>query len=169
MKIANKVSNYNIYGKIGGRMGLVDNTTKCQLPVVEYLTDTVKGAGIFGEIDWPSLNIAAMTFSADARMDSKQLAQLSAPKLQEYEVRWSVDNFDSGSGKIAPQTHKAVIKGMPKKYDSGAVETGASQESSIEIEVVYYKRIVDGEVILELDKLNQILKIGGVDYSPTGL
>jgi hypothetical protein len=169
-KIANKVINYNIYGKISGSMRLVDNTTKCQLPSIEYATDTIKGAGILGEIDFPSLsNIGPMAFSADARVDSKQLAQLSAPQLQEYEVRWSVEKFDSASGRIKPEIHKAILKGMPKKYDGGAVETGASQESSIEIEVLYYKRVIDGEVILEVDKLNQILKIGGVDYSTTGL
>lgn len=151
-------------------MSLVDNTTKCQLPSLEYPTDTLKGSGIMGEIDFPSSsNINSMTFSADARVDSKQLAQLSAPNLQEYEVRWSIERFDTSSGKIRPEVHKAVIKGFPKKYDAGSIEAGASQDSAIEIEAVYYKRVIDGEVILEVDKLNQVLKIAGVDYSTKGL
>ena len=47
MKIGNKVINYSIYAsskKIG-------DTSSVELPEIEFLTDSIKGAGLIGEID----------------------------------------------------------------------------------------------------------------------
>jgi P2 family phage contractile tail tube protein len=164
-KYANKVIQYSIYAKLPS-LKYVDDTTEVELPELEYKSDTISGAGILGEIDLPSpQQIASMAFKVSMRVDSATGAALSAPKMQEYEARWAVDTFDSGNVSLGLQAHKAVIKCLPKKYSPGKVSTGSAMDASIENEVFYYKKMVDGKVIMEIDKLNGKLVINGTDYS----
>lgn len=165
-KIGNKVINYSVYGKIEGRLTILSDTSNCQLPSIESLSDTVKGAGIMGEIDFPSFcQIGSMVFTPGFRIDGEHAAALMAPGMQEFEVRWVVDRLDSANIQMGVDAHKAIIKGMPKKYDPGRVEAGATQDGSNDFEVVYYKKIVNGKAILEIDKLNNVFKVNGVDYA----
>lgn len=163
-KYANKTVNYNIYGKITGKMKLIGETTNCQLPSLDYQTDSLKGAGIMGEIDMPSPSPGSMAFSAGIRVSTADSASLGAPTVQELEVRWVTDQLDSSKMKIGTDAHKAVVKGIPKKFDPGKVEAGAAQDGSIEIEVLYYKETINGKTVIEVDKLNGKLIINGTDY-----
>lgn len=166
MKFGNKVINYAIYGKINNKLKALQDTTDCELPSIEYATDTVKGAGIMGEIDWPTVaSPGSMTFKPGFRIDGEDAIQLSAPKVQEFEVRWVTDKFDSSNMKSGIDAHKAVIKGFPKKYEAGKLETGNSQDASGEFEVIYYKKLLNGKTVLEIDKLNYKFVVNGTDYA----
>lgn len=165
-KIGNKVINYNIYGKINGRMKLIRDTTSCTLPSIESSSDTIKGAGIMGEIDFPSLaSPSSMKFSPGFRIDGEDAVALYAPKLQEFEVRWVADRFDSSNMQIGVDAHKAIIKALPKKYEPGKIETGSTMDGSNEYEVLYYKKVLNGQVVMEIDKLNYKFIINGVNYA----
>jgi len=166
MKIGNKVINYSVYGKLDGNNKYLADTTSLQLPSMENLTDTIKGAGIMGEIDWPTLaQVGSLSFSATFRNITREAVKLYIPKVQDIEVRWVVDKFDSANNKIGIESHKVFIKGMPKKLDIGKVEVNSSQDSSIDIEVMYYNHIIDGKSAVEVDKLNYVFKVDGTDYS----
>lgn len=166
MKIGNKVIDYSVFAKFDNKKEHVEDTTSLQLPSMENLTDSIKGAGIMGEIDWPTLaQVGALTFAASFRNSNKKAALLYAPMLQEIEVRWVVDKYDSSNNKIGLTAHKAFLKGMPKKLDSGKIETNVAQEGSFEMEVVYYNHMIDGVSILEIDKFNYVFKVNGVDYA----
>jgi P2 family phage contractile tail tube protein len=147
-------------------MKYINDTNSCQLPSIETQTDSIKGAGILGEIDMPTYGqIGSMTFSHGCRVDGEDAAALCAPIVQEFEVRWVTDKLDSSNIKIGIDAHKAIIKGIPKKYDPGKIETGAAMDGSNEYEVIYYKKILNGKSIIEIDKLNNVLIINGTDYA----
>lgn len=166
MQKGNKIVNYSVYGEINGRLEYLDDTTSVQLPSFEMLSDTMKGAGILGEIDWPSyLGIGAATFAVSMRIDGKQAAFLSSPGVKRFETRWVTDKFDASNAKIGVKSHKVVIVGVPKKYDPGKIETNGTQDGSNEYEVLYYKKVEDGLEIIEIDKLNYIYRVNGVDYA----
>jgi len=149
-----------------GRMRKLCDTTKLQLPSIEYATATLSGSGIMGEIDFPNIyKPGAMSFTLSQRLDTKDAISLQAPREHLFEVLWVTDKFDTNNAKIGIDSHKAVIKGLPKKYDPGSLESGNASDGSNEIEVYYYKRVINGETVLEIDKLNFVLKINGVDYS----
>ena len=44
------------------------------------------------------------------------------------------------------------------------MEGNSANETTVALEVIYYKYIQDGEVLLEIDKLNNVFKIDGWDY-----
>jgi P2 family phage contractile tail tube protein len=165
-KIANKTIQYSVYHKRQGQMGYVNNTTDLTLPVIEYGSDEISGAGIMGKVEMPSFtDIQSMIFAMGIRADSEQFAAMSAPGLQEFEVRYVIEKFNTSDVAIGIEGHKAVIKGFPKKYDPGKVEVGSTGDGSVEIETTYYKKTIDGKVIIEVDKFNGKLIINGVDYS----
>lgn len=167
MNINNKTIQYSIRAKIeGGNLEELGDTSSVQLPSWEYATDTISGPGILGEIDFPSyLGLKSATFSFNMRVDEKRAAIYSAPGRKWFEVRWATDKFDTSQVKIGITAHKALILGVPKKYDAGKVEVGNAQEGSNEYEVLYYKKYQDGEEVIEIDKLNGIFRVNGVDYA----
>ena len=166
MKLGNKVINYNIYAKIADQRKQIANTTNAQLPSIENLSETIKGAGIMGEIDWPTLAApGAMTFTFNARVSGEDQISIAAPKLQEIEVRFAVEKYDTNGVAVGVEAHKAVLKCLPKKCDPGKLEPGSPQDVSNEYSVIYYKHTIDGTTMLEVDSLNYIYIVHGVDYA----
>lgn len=165
MKIGNKTVQYSVYGEINNKLTYLDDTTSLQLPSFEMLSDTVKGPGIMGEIDWPSyLGVGSAQFTFNMRTDEVKAAYLSAPGKKRFEVRWVTDKFDTSGSNIGIDSHKVVIIGVSKKYDAGKVEVNAASDGSNDFEVLYYKKSVNGKEIIEIDKLNYIYRVNGVDY-----
>jgi P2 family phage contractile tail tube protein len=166
MKIGNKVINYSVYAKIDNKTKYIQDTTNLQMPSFENLTDSIKGAGILGEIDFPTLaQVGSLSFATTFRNITSDEIMLYIPKAQDIEVRWAIDKYDSTNNKIGIESHKAFIKGVPKKFEAGKIEPNASQESTIELEVLYYSHLIDGKTVLEVDKLNNVFKVNGVDYA----
>lgn len=166
MKVANKVINYSLYVRRDNKPRKVGETTSVQLPSIEFMTDSIKGAGVLGEVDFPSyFQPGSMSLEVSTRVsgDPEDVAQLMT--AQDIEVRWVVDKLDTTNIKIGTSAHKAFIKCIPKKIDEGKLEPGSAQDGSYEYEVYAYKRVIDGKELLEIDKFNGIFKIGGIDYT----
>lgn len=158
----NKVIDYSVYTRKDGKAKKVGNTTSVTLPSIEPLTDSIKGSGIIGEIDLPTFGqIGAMSTELSIRITSDQFGELLSTSDLEY--RWVNDGINTGTGKVTTTAHKAFLKVILKKYDEGKLEPGAAQDGSIEYEVIAYKRVIDGKEILNIDKLNGIYAINGVN------
>lgn len=148
---------------IGDRKELGDNVS-CTLPSIENATSELKGAGIMGTIDAPSLGqINSLSFEMSQRSLNKESVQLAAPGMHNIELRF-VKEVMSGNGTIIPEGTKIFISGMPKKFDPGKIETATTMDGSLEFEVIRYRIVIAGKEVLLIDKLNYIYKINGVDY-----
>lgn len=164
-KLGNKTVQYSVSAEINNKMQYLEDTTSLQLPSFEMLSDTIKGPGIMGEIDWPSyLTVGSSQFTYNSRVDAETAAYLSAPGKKKFEVRWVTDKYDTNQVNIGIDAHKVVIIGVPKKYDPGKVETNTGSDGSGDFEVLYYKKTLNGKDVIEIDKLNYIFKVNGVDY-----
>jgi P2 family phage contractile tail tube protein len=62
------------------------------------------------------------------------------------------------------QERLSIVQGPPMKVDPGKFETGAGSGGSSEQEALYLKIEIDGQTVVEIDKLNFICIIDGVDY-----
>jgi P2 family phage contractile tail tube protein len=146
-------------------MELINNHTGVELPPIEYGSDTIKGAGILGSIDWSSFNdIGPMPLKISFNSDNPQKAALVAPGVKTIEIRWVIDVFDSNSVKTSTQYHKAFATIVPKKSESGKLEKGSTADGSNEFECLTYKKSVDGKVVLDIDKLANKFVVNGKDY-----
>lgn len=159
-KVGNKVISYSVYVRINGKATKIADTTSVELPSIEFLTDTIKGSGIVGEIDVPSYyQPGSMALSLSLRVTSEQLATLLVAK--EIEIRWASDSIDTSNMKTGINANKAFIKGPVKKFEEGKLESGSAQDASFEYEAIAYKRIINGKEVLNIDKLNGIFSVNG--------
>lgn len=162
MEVSNKVVDYSIYNRTSGTAKKVGNSTDVTLPSIERLTDTIKGAGIGGEIDLPTFGqLGSMELETTLRVSDSQFADLLV--ATSLEIRWVTDGLDSSNGKVKTVANKAFATVINKKGEEGKLEPGSSQDSSLTYEVIAYKRICDGKEIINIDKMNGIFKVNGVD------
>ncbi|WP_326514785.1 phage major tail tube protein [Clostridium intestinale] len=162
MNVVNKVINYNVYERKGTAATKICDSTGVQLPSIEYLTDTIKGAGIVGEVDFPSLyQPGSMGLTINVRATNDQLPILVA--LKDVEIRWVTDVFDTNNVSVGVNSHKAFIKCINKKFDEGKLEPGSPQDGTFDYEVFSYKRIVNGKTVINIDKFNGIFEVNGVN------
>ena len=159
-KIPERLTNYTAYKNGGEYLGTVD----VELPSIEALTDTIKGAGIAGEIDSPTLgHFASMSVKLNWRTVGTSLISLSIPKSHQLDFRGSQQILNAGTGEYEHQAVKVSVRAMPKVTELGKLEVGATTDSSNELEVSYIKIDIGGKNMLEIDKLNFICVIDGVD------
>jgi len=136
-----------------------------QLPSIENMSDTVKGAGIAGEYESPTIgHFGSMQLTLNWRTLSKNLLKTLRQKAMRFDCRGAFQEYDAGAGEYKIRKTRVVVQGTPKKVDPGKHETGATSDASTEVEVLYLKIEVNGETLVEIDKLNYICVIDGVDY-----
>ncbi|MBG9799532.1 phage major tail tube protein [Brevibacillus laterosporus] len=159
-KIPDKLISYTAYLDGSEYLGIVD----VQLPDLESLTESIKGAGIAGDVEMPVLgHFGSMTVTLNWRTVNTSAIRLARQKSHSIDFRGSQQQYNSGTGDLKPTGVKVSIKGFPKKTSLGKFEIGATTDTSNEMEVTYLKVEVDGKKRLEIDKFNFIAVIDGVD------
>lgn len=160
--VPEKLINYKVYLDGTDMIGLAD----VQLPSFEAMTETIKGAGIAGEIDSPTLgHFGSMTLTLNFRtITADNAGVLLKPKSHSFDLRGAQQQYDAGSGEYSVSPVKVVVKAAPKVANLGKLEVGTMTETSNEFEVSYIKITIDNKEIVELDKFNYIYKVMGTDY-----
>lgn len=161
----NKTIQYAVYNRSSGSSKFVGDTTTVTRPNLELLTDTISGAGILGEIDMPTIaQLASMIYEIALRKQNDDAISLFEQKTQEIEVRWVSDLVDSASGNSSVIANKDIVKGRPKSISGGSIENNTTNETTVALEVFYLKHIQNGITKYEIDKLNNVFIINGIDY-----
>ena len=159
-KMPEKLISYRAYKDGKDMLGTVD----VQLPDLELLSDTIKGAGIAGEIDSPTLGAyASMGLSLNWRTITGDVVYLTRQEAHQLEFRGAIQVYDAAEGKHKVVSQKIVVKAIPKKTSLGKLAVASGQETTSEFEVIYIKVFLDGKEKIEVDKLNFICKINSRD------
>lgn len=159
--IPEKLINFRVYRDAVDMLGVAD----VQLPDLEAMTETVKGAGIAGEVDSPVLgHFQSMTLALNWRVPTKDVVMLAQQKAHSLDCRGAIQVYDAGAGGYKSVALKVVTKVVPKKTGIGKLDVGTTTDTNNEFEVLYIKVFIDGSEVLEIDKYNYICKINGVDY-----
>ena len=77
----------------------------------------------------------------------------------------TVDNVISEgmNEEIDYMTNKLMMQGKSINFTSGTVKQGGAMDAAVTVEVVYIMIELDGKQRVELDKLNNVYKVNGVD------
>lgn len=153
MQLPSHVTNYSVF-KDGRRLiGLADVT----LPNLQNLADTLKGSGIFGEIDMPvQAHFQSMTTTLkwNTIIDDVLFATIQDGATLDM---WSaVQLHDSGTNKIIHKGWRFVMGTVPKSLNFGKLEVGTKGELETEYEVVSLRVLSDDRVLMEINKENAI-------------
>lgn len=164
--IGNKTINYAIYDRTDGWAKPVTETTSYKRPSLGMLTGTIEGGGINGEIELPALaQLEAMEFEIDLKKTNEDAITLFAPGSHKIEIRWANDAIDSATGKVMVGGNKEIIIYVPMSFDMGKVEKNETNDAKLKGQILYYQYIQGGVSLIEIDRLNNIFKINGVDYA----
>lgn len=159
--VPEKLINFRVYQDGDDLLGISDVT----LPKLDSITETVKGAGVAGEIDDPTIgHFGSMELELNWRSLVKSNIVLAKPTGVHLDLRGACQGHDSAKNVLKTMPVKIVVEGTPKSTDLGKLDMGATTDTKNTIEVTYIKIAVDGETVLEIDKFNYICIIGGVDY-----
>lgn len=161
MLIPEKLINFRVFENGADQLGLADVT----LPTLEAITNTIKGAGLAGEIDSPVLgHIGSAKLELNWRTLDVPAAHFAAPKSFLFDIREANQVKDTGTGEYVIQGIKVVVRGAPTTAALGKGDMGTTSDTKTTIEVDYIKVTIDGKEVLEADKYNYIFKVEGKDY-----
>lgn len=161
MKVENGVTNFAVYEDATEYYGMAEVT----LPEISSITEEVKGAGISGTFNGAFVgHIEAMTLTLNFRSVTKAAIRLLEPRNHQIDLRASQQVWDSGAGRFKQSHVKHVLMVTPTKYSPGKLAPASPAESSGEYAVTYFATYIDGVKIMEIDILNFIFFVNGVDY-----
>lgn len=159
--IPEKLINFKAYNEANDLVGVSD----IELPSMEYLTETMKGAGIAGEVDSPTLgHFSSMETKMTWRTLEKNLFSLAGGKGLKLDFRGAQQVYNPAKGEHKVVPVKVIVAGMPKSTELGKFEPGAVVGATTTLETTYLKIVVDGRTQVEIDKYNYIANVGGIDY-----
>lgn len=161
MKKRDKLIQYEAYLNNSTFIG----TSTVDLPSLSQASDEVKGAGIMGAFEMPTLgHFESMTTTLNFTAVEPDAADLLIPEWQMLELRGVQQIADTAATGLPVEGIKYVMKVMAKNAEEGSLETAVSIGGSVELEVAYYKKVVGGKTLIEIDKLNGKYVINGKDY-----
>lgn len=162
MTIPQLLTNFRVYGNGNNDMiGVAD----VELPKLENMTETAKGAGIGGEIEVPvACHYSKMTVKLKYRTITDNAVALSSSKSQQLEIRGAQQMYDNKVGEVKIVPVKVVLRGLPMSLEPGKFEPGKATDTTVEISAEYLKMTLNGKDVIEIDKYNYVAKIGDTDY-----
>ncbi len=138
--------------------------TDIKLPSFEAIKETMKGAGIAGEYESPTIgNFGSQKLTLNGRTLTKNFFGLLKLKSQKLDCRGALQEYDSAQGKQVFKQVKVTVQGPCLKADLGKFEQGTAIGNTADIEVMYLKVEFDGQTVIEFDKLNFIFIVNGED------
>jgi len=160
--IPQKVVGYNIYNEGEKLMGRQAET---ELPNFEAMTTTLSGAGILGEMESPNTgHFGSMELPIAFRTLTEEAARLQEPRAHTLTLRADQDSYDVTGGVEKHRALKIVVRGFPKAFESGKLNSGNPTDTKVTLEISYIKIEHDGTTLIELDKFNYIFIVNGKDY-----
>lgn len=159
--IPEKIDQFNIYKDGNKLVGISDEVT---LPTVTEITSTIAGPGILGEIESPTHGKfqsmeQVIPFRTLYHGAMEMLASLTSLHL----TLRGATQVVSGEGDVSFQQLRIVFVGRKKEFSMGTAKQGDGTGSSVKLELTYLLIEIGGVKCLEIDKLNEIYKVYGVD------
>jgi len=141
-------------------MSFAGDVPELSLPKVSVKTEAYRAGGMDAEIDMDmGLEKLEASFSTNGvRKEAMKWFGLADGTAFNASFRGS---FKGQKGEFTGVT--ATLRGMLKELDPGSWKPGDKAEFKYSISVTYYKLEIDDVVIYELDPVNSVRAINGVD------
>ena len=160
MALPRKLKNLNLFNDANSYVGVVKSVT---LPPLGRKMESYRGGGMNGPVK------ADLGFSDDGiqfewktgGLDLIALRQFGAVNASGVALRFSGAFQRDDTGDVSAV--EVVMRGRHETIEMGDAQPGEDTEHSITTTCSYYKLIVDNEDIIEIDLLNFIEKVNGVD------
>lgn len=161
----NKHSEQNIAFRVYNNGNDFLGTATIEMPEISYITETLNGAGLAGEIESPVIGLTqsmtmTMTFTS---VIHNVFDVLDWSQSQLYECYSALQISDPTTGIRDSVPYRINVIGRVKTDTLGTLEQGKKHGNEIELEVTRLEVFLDNEEKLVIDKLNFIHRVNGVD------
>lgn len=155
------VINFAVYEDSVEYVGMAGVT----LPNLAAIVQTLSGAGIAGNVEVPVLgHYDVMSLTLNFRTTTEHSVRLSEPRRHNIDLRMAQQIEDTVAGEVKVQSIKHVLVVVPKTDTGGTVAPATPTNGSGEYSVRYWATYIDGAKVREIDPLNFICEVNGVDY-----
>lgn len=160
MALPRKLKNMNLFNDGNSYLGVVKSAT---LPVLGRKLESYRGGGMNGpvKIDHGMSDDGIQIEWTLGGLDLTVLRQYGIPRADGVLLRWAGAYQQDDTGEVVPV--EVVVRGRHEEIDMGDAEPGEDTEHSITTACSYYKLIVNGATEIEIDILNMVEIVGGVD------
>jgi Phage tail tube protein FII len=146
-----RIAGYRAYKDGNVLLGVVD----VELPKISLQSETIKGAGILGEMETPTIGYTkALKLKINFRTTNLPMLGLLECVGHSLEFRSAVQKYDSAAGSRSYDKVRIVVRGFPSEGELEKLESNGANASSIELNLVYLKYIINDTTALEIDKIN---------------
>jgi P2 family phage contractile tail tube protein len=160
MAMPRKLKNLNLFNDGNSYLGVAKTVT---LPALGRKMEAYRGGGMNGPVK------ADLGFSDDGiqfewktgGLDLISLRQFGAVNASSVALRFSGPYQQDDTGEVS--NVEVVVRGRHESIEMGDAQPGEDTEHSMTTTCSYYKLTVDGEEIIEIDLLNFVEKVNGVD------
>ncbi len=135
------------------------------MPTLSNKIQSISGAGLGGDIEAVVLgHIDALTLGLNFRTTTPQSVRLSEPRRHTIDLRVAQESEDPVSNEIGVPTEKHVMVIIPKTHNVGSIAPSSPSNGSGEYAVRYWATWLNGQKVREIDPMNMIYMVDGVDY-----
>ncbi|MCL2487348.1 MAG: phage major tail tube protein [Oscillospiraceae bacterium] len=135
------------------------------LPSINSKIAQLTGAGIAGDVDVPVIGqFDAMETTINLRSPSADSMRLRTPVRHTVELRPAVQKEDTVKGAMLAVGEKIVMVIVPKGLSGITIAPATARDTAIPAAVRYFAHYIEGRKVVEIDPLNYIFFINGVDY-----
>ncbi|MGZ2925936.1 phage major tail tube protein [Pseudomonas aeruginosa] len=160
MAMPRKLKNMNLFNDGGSYQGVVKS---CTLPPLARKMEAFRGGGMNGPVK------ADLGFDDDGIQFEWTLGGLDLTALKQYGavsasgvmLRFAGSFQQDGTGEVTPV--EIVVRGRHETIEMGDAQPGEDTEHKITTTCSYYKLVVNGEEVIEIDLLNFVEKVNGKD------
>lgn len=160
MAMPRKLKNMNLFNDGNSYLGVCKSVT---LPVLARKMESYRGGGMNGPAK-ADLGLSDDGLQLEWKLgglDLIALRQFGAVKADGVLLRFAGSYQQDDTGEYV--SAEVVVRGRHETIDMGEATPGEDTEHSITSPLTYYKLTVNGEVIVEIDILNFIEIVNGVD------
>ncbi len=136
-----------------------------EMPQIQYITETLNGSGLAGEIDSPVIGLTQsmtckMTFTS-ATPDVFDMLDWTVQPL--FECYSSLQTVDETTGIRDSVPYRINMIGRPKSMPLGSLEQGKKHGNECELELTRLEILLEDTEKLLIDKLQFIHRVNGND------
>lgn len=158
MALPKKLRDFNLFGNGDVWQGQI---AECAIPKLVRKMEEYRGNGMDGTIEM-DVGMEKIEFEwTAAGLIIEIFDDFGTSKIDKQMIRFAGAYVrDDTAQTVAVEI---VIRGRHKEIDMGTAKNGDDNQIKVMTAVAYYKLIIDGEEIIEIDVTGYVFKVRGVD------
>ncbi|CAM3293950.1 Major tail tube protein (Protein FII) [Xenorhabdus nematophila ATCC 19061] len=160
MALPRKLKYLNLFNDGNSYIGVVEDIT---LPKLSRKLEAYRGGGMNGAAN---VDLGLDDGALDAEftlggVEAQLYKQWGIEKVDGVALRFNGSFQRDDTGEVIAV--EVVLRGRFSEFDPGSYKQGDNTQTKVSAKNTYYKLTWDGEVLVEIDTVNMVEVVGGVD------